>query len=380
MTSVLGSVTSWLVGVRDPSPEPEVIGGTDPPSPGKEEGGSKEVSSPGSAVGEGTGEGTVEMEGQEKSPGDGDGKDDATKTVPGGLDVDLQEVSEKAIHAAKEWGSYLFNFGKAATEQVAKTAKQLKDTMEEKTILGDFSREQEKFVTGNRDKKKQSEAAVAPWVGYNEEETMKTQILALSKDKRNVLRNPPSGVQFYFDYESIFPIAMVMLDEDPNLKALRFELVPKQVKEEMFWRNYFYRVSLIKQSTQLTSMTQQRGASAASSGKSSPAESGSKTTPKTGVEEKEAEELNIGSPPGDQEFISDTFQDGEIIDEELKKEMHQLGVTDTQELEDDIPEWERELQAELQEYEVVGDDENTVDDADLEREIMNQIEAESKHT
>jgi len=378
MTSVLGSVTSWLVGVRDPSPEREEIEGTDPPSvqqPGKEEGGSKEVS-PGSAVGPGTGEGTAELEGQEKSPGD-DGKDDATKTVPGGLDVDLQEVSEKAIHAAKEWGSYLFNFGKAATEQVAKTAKQLKDTMEEKTILGDFSREQEKFVTGNRDKKKQSEAAVAPWVGYNEEETMKTQILALSKDKRNVLRNPPSGVQFYFDYESIFPIAMVMLDEDPSLKA---QLVPKQVKEEMFWRNYFYRVSLIKQSTQLTSMTQQRGSSAVSSGKSSPAESGSKTTPKTGVEEKEAEELNIGSPPGDQEFVSDTFQDGEIIDEELKKEMHQLGVTDSQELEDDIPEWERELQAELQEYEVVGDDENTVDDADLEREIMNQIEAESKHT
>jgi len=30
---------------------------------------------------------------------------------------------------------YLFNFGKAATEQVAKTAKQLKDTMEEKVTF-----------------------------------------------------------------------------------------------------------------------------------------------------------------------------------------------------------------------------------------------------
>lgn len=45
---------------------------------------------------------------------------------------------------------------------------------------------------------------------------------------------------------------------------------------------------------------------------------------------------------------------------------------------DDIPEWEKELQAELQEYEVVGDE--NVDDADLEREIMKQIEAESTHT
>jgi len=44
---------------------------------------------------------------------------------------------------------------------------------------------------------------------------------------------------------------------------------------------------------------------------------------------------------------------------------------------EDIPEWERELQAELQEYEVVGG-ENTVDDADLEREILQQIEAEAE--
>jgi len=49
------------------------------------------------------------------------------------------------------------------------------------TIIGDFSREQERFVSEHYEKKKQSEAAVPPWVGYNEEETMKTQILALSK-------------------------------------------------------------------------------------------------------------------------------------------------------------------------------------------------------
>jgi len=46
---------------------------------------------------------------------------------------------------------------------------------------------------------------------------------------------------------------------------------------------------------------------------------------------------------------------------------------------DDVPEWERELQAELQEYEVV-DDGNNITDADLEQEIMKQIEAESQNT
>ena len=46
---------------------------------------------------------------------------------------------------------------------------------------------------------------------------------------------------------------------------------------------------------------------------------------------------------------------------------------------DDVPEWERELQAELQEYEVVDDGSN-ITDADLEQEIMKQIEAESQNT
>ena len=35
--------------------------------------------------------------------------------------------------------------------------------------------------TNGSELKKTPESAVAPWIGYNEEETMKTQILALSK-------------------------------------------------------------------------------------------------------------------------------------------------------------------------------------------------------
>ena len=72
------------------------------------------------------------------------------------------------------------------------------------------------------------------------------------------------------------PVAMVMLKEDPRLQKLRFELVPKKlvnliftlykctctcayiyfrVTEKCFWRNYFYRVSLIKQSVQLSTLS-----------------------------------------------------------------------------------------------------------------------------
>lgn len=41
--------------------------------------------------------------------------------------------------------------------------------------------------------------------------------------------------------------ALATLKQDPNLDKMRFYLVPKEVEELVFWRNYFYRVSLLKQ-------------------------------------------------------------------------------------------------------------------------------------
>lgn len=143
--------------------------------------------------------------------------------------------------------------------------------------MGDFQKEQEKFVQEKNAKKTgmmlhkkylfvhfcifhqslSADAAVPPWVGYNEEETIQQQILALSavsfrstsksldhliildnvteyecfifvQDKRNFLRDPPAGVQFHFDFEQMYPVALVMLQEDELLNRMRFDLVPKQ--------------------------------------------------------------------------------------------------------------------------------------------------------
>lgn len=51
---------------------------------------------------------------------------------------------------------------------------------------------------------------------------------ALFQDKRNFLRDPPAGVQFYFDFDQMYSVAMVMLEEDELLRKMRFHLVPKQ--------------------------------------------------------------------------------------------------------------------------------------------------------
>ena len=172
-------------------------------------------------------------------------------TNEGKFGANMPIPTENVKQAASQLGNYFYNFANVATN----TASKLKATATvhiDKTIIGDFNRENEKFR--QEKEARRIDDGVPPWVGYHEESSMKRQILALSLDERNFLRNPPSGVDFVFDIGQKMPIAMATLKEDGNLEKMRFQLVPKKITEEMFWRNYFYRVSLVKQSTQLSSM------------------------------------------------------------------------------------------------------------------------------
>uniref|UniRef100_A0A8C5KPG6 Synapse-associated protein 1 n=1 Tax=Jaculus jaculus TaxID=51337 RepID=A0A8C5KPG6_JACJA len=299
------------------------------------------------------------------------------------------------LHQAKGLGNYLFNFASAATkkitESVAETAQTIKKSVEEgkiddiidKTIIGDFQKEQKKFVEEQNTKK--SEAAVPPWVDSNDEETIQQQILALSADKRNFLRDPPAGVQFNFDFDQMYPVALVMLQEDELLSKMRFALVPKLVKEEVFWRNYFYRVSLIKQSAQLTALAAQQQASGkeekshSREGDSTLKEAVRPKTPPVVIKSQlktQEDEEDISTSPGVSEFVSDAFDACNLNQEDLRKEMEQLVLDKKQEetpvLEEDSADWEKELQQELQEYEVVAESEKRDENWDKEIEKMLQ--------
>ncbi|KAH7936811.1 hypothetical protein HPB49_005018 [Dermacentor silvarum] len=73
------------------------------------------------------------------------------------------------------------------------------------------------------------------------------------------------------------------------------------------------------------------------------------------------------------EFVSDTFQGTKISEEEVKLGMKQLGMGDK--AADD--EWEKELQQELQDYEVVATDTAAqVDDPEWENEIQEMLAAQ----
>uniref|UniRef100_A0A8C1XN80 Synapse-associated protein 1 n=1 Tax=Cyprinus carpio TaxID=7962 RepID=A0A8C1XN80_CYPCA len=302
----------------------------------------------------------------------------------------INTESEETQQQASGLSGFILKFassaGKKISESVAETAHSIKKTVEEsnidgiidKTILGDFQKEQEKFVQEKNARK--SDAAVPPWVGYTEEETIQQQILALSADKRNFLRDPPAGVQFQFDFDQMSAVALVMLQEDELLNRMRFDLVPKQVKEDVFWRNYFYRVSLIKQSAQLTALAAQQQAADRREEEKSAApplnEDTSETirpkTPPVAISAKaksSEEEEDISTSPGVSEFVSDAFDSCDINQEDLRKEMEQLVLDQRDE---ETADWEKELQQELQEYEVVVDPENRDDNWDREIEEMLQ--------
>ncbi|KAK6485511.1 synapse-associated protein 1 [Huso huso] len=313
---------------------------------------------------------------------------------PESVKEEMADPAQELLEQAKGLSGFLFNFASSATkmisESVVETAQTLKKSVEDgkidglidKTILGDFQKEQEKFVLEKNAKK--TDAAVPPWVGYSEEETIQQQILALSADRRNFLRDPPAGVQFHFDSEQMYPIAMVMLQEDELLNRMRFDLVPKLVKEEVFWRNYFYRVSLIKQSAQLTALAAQQQAAEKEEEKNSShtddshlTENIRPKTPPTAIIAKlkpNEDEEEISTSPGVSEFVSDAFDSCNINQEDLRKEMEQLVLDKKEEAIEESADWEKELQQELQDYEVVAESENREGNWDKEIEEMLQAD------
>uniref|UniRef100_A0A1B6G4E8 BSD domain-containing protein n=1 Tax=Cuerna arida TaxID=1464854 RepID=A0A1B6G4E8_9HEMI len=288
---------------------------------------------------------------------EGDPLDDKDPQAFGGA------VSTKALQGAKSIGSFLYSAVNTAGKKVTETTAKIKKTVEENSLLGEFNKEQEAFIKEKQGKG--GETAVPPWVGYSNQESLKEECLALSQDKRNFVRSPPAGVDFQFDYETSYPVAMATLAEDPSLESMRFELVPKVISEENFWRNYFYRVSLICQASELNSMAQE-GNTLDSRTSTEPAAKATVPSPM------EAPYNPVTDSPS-HEFVSDNFRPSSQDLEEVREGMKKLGLDPPPVKEE---EWERELEAELQDFEVVASGDKKGIDAQWESQIEEMLDAE----
>ncbi|XP_011646328.1 synapse-associated protein of 47 kDa isoform X2 [Pogonomyrmex barbatus] len=167
-------------------------------------------------------------------------------------------VSTKALAGAKSLGGFLYSAVNKAGKTVVEASVKIKKTVEENRLIAELNKEQEAFIASKQTGEKVE--AVAPWVGAPNEDALREECLSLSTDRRNFVRAPPPGVEFTWDFEAVQPMAQATLALDPNLEAMRFELVPKVISEENFWRNYFYRVSLLRQGYELNAMASQQQA------------------------------------------------------------------------------------------------------------------------
>ncbi|XP_069990442.1 synapse-associated protein of 47 kDa isoform X6 [Penaeus vannamei] len=237
---------------------------------------------------------------------------DVSKAIEG-LSFNLSAVQGKASAGAKTVGSFFSSAFSKAGASVKEASSKIKESVEKNTLLSEFNKEQEAFIKAKGGK---GGEALPPWVGYPDEEGLKEEILALSTDRRNFVRSPPTGVSFEFELEAFLPVAQATLAADPNLEKMRFELVPKTINEETFWRNYFYRVGLIRQSTELSSL-EREGVDAANK-TTADGERGSKG------KDDDVDHPDSPSHGGESEFVSDSFQPSSKDLEEVKRGISNL--------------------------------------------------------
>lgn len=155
---------------------------------------------------------------------------------------------------------------------------------------------------------------------------------------------------------------MINTQADPNLANARFYLVPKFIREPKFWRNYFYRVYIIKEAYGLNKKVptsppspphhQQQSFSTQPSNTPpvSPSSEQPSPTSSSELQHKDTDPIIVQSK--DDEFVSDHLVGGNTPlesewEDEINRELEEkLKSTDSSMEINDA--WEEELKKELE--------------------------------
>ncbi|KAL3998193.1 BSD domain family protein [Acanthocheilonema viteae] len=280
------------------------------------------------------------------------GNTDVNRGVGGLGRSKLETNAATTVEAARKYANSLFSLAKEATAKAAitaeETAKKLQNAVTEKTIIGNLDKEQAKFkdeVNANK-----LTACILPWSDLPDQWVAKKHILSLSLDDRNFTRDPPSETNF--DFAQMQSVAAALLENDPNLRKIRFQLVPKKLNEERFWRNYFYRVSLVRQAA-----VGQNCLRVAEVPISSKANEQGESIKSSDFEEKEAEEEKVKINKGDKISKTSMKERKEAENEDSEAENRKLNeirenISATQEKIGE--EFEGDFTNSLNEYEFVS--------------------------
>ncbi|KAF7232262.1 hypothetical protein EG68_11303 [Paragonimus skrjabini miyazakii] len=197
-------------------------------------------------------------------------------------DSDVLHLKDTLL-LAKEWSSHIYKkvieSSESTAHRLTETVKlsevgvSVKNVIDKVPVIREFQQSQTEFACEQSAKSLLSAnnmspcPTILPWhpdsSGLTDPEVtakLRTRILALSLQPNTFLLAPPKEAQIdettaNFSSPETVQLALALLQEDPNLEAMRYKLVPSRISEDVFWRNYFYRVSVVRQSVQLSLLT-----------------------------------------------------------------------------------------------------------------------------
>ncbi|XP_077285947.1 synapse-associated protein 47kD isoform X2 [Arctopsyche grandis] len=286
----------------------------------------------------------------------------------------IGNVTTKAVAGAKSLGSFLYSAVNKAGAKVSEAGAKIKKTVEENSLLGEFNKEQEAFIRGQSGK---GGVAELPWIGRADEAALKEECLSLSTDRRNFVRAPPAGVEFNFDYDISYPIAIAIMAEDPNLEKMRFDLVPKVITEENFWRNYFYRVSLICQASEASDANNESQPGSRLASVDEPQEDVIQVPHNIAADLVSKQSFTTSSTDENKDLSSELISAEKNFEAQTRNlEKRVKGITIDENNKDvklSEEEWETELEAELKDYESTVSDKNNADDKQWEKDCQDLL-------
>ncbi|KAI0981911.1 hypothetical protein GJ496_011802 [Pomphorhynchus laevis] len=153
----------------------------------------------------------------------------------------------KAKAMESKYTDVINEFAKSTFDSASKILTEQADFVSSKFREGMAKLNQEfKPLEDLQQSKESFDNSYLPWMQYEgNTNILRELILNLIEDSSTFTSTAPESFKFEFDSDTA-KTAQALLNYNDVLQTRRYELVPKDISENEFWRNFFYRISLAK--------------------------------------------------------------------------------------------------------------------------------------